>query len=424
MTSWPPSTHAWKKSSNEIMTTDDHTHLVHHRTEFDDWRSLTIGVYMALVGYAVMVGLPVISTAWVDNLGFSEVEVGRVAGADLGGLAIGAVLAALFVAKVDRRHLAVFAAVLTIAANALCMVYKGYEVTLWLRLLAGTGAGIYTGIAVATIGGHSKPAFAFGVELFAFAGSQGAELALLPYLSMEGIYTTLIVTYVVGLLFISWLPRRPVDKTLDVEIDVEEPSGEHHVEHKHVPAYVPWMVLSAIVLTYINIGAYWTYIELSTVDSAASPEWVADMLWISSVFSVIGCLFAVLLSNRFGLARPLLVTLVFQASIVVMLVFGITNFTVAFSMYFFNFCWIFVDIYQSATIANVDHSGRFPAMIPAAQGLGNFLGPNIAASVLAWNFGYNGVFIMCASASIAAMLVYLYMYLMLKKTIPALADAS
>ena len=404
--------------------TEDDTRLVHHRTEFDDWRSLAIGIYMALVGYTVMVGLPVISTAWVNNLGFSEVEVGRVAGADLFGLAIGAVISARFVARVDRRYMAIAAAAVTVVANVLSIIYQDYDATLWLRLIAGTGAGVYTGIAVATIGGHSRPAFAFGLELFAFAGSQGATLAIFPHLTMEGMYLTLIGTYVVGLLFIGWLPRRPADKTLDVELDVEESSGRHHIEHKHVPAYVPWMVLLAIVLTYVNIGAYWTYIELSTVDSAASPDWVASMLWVSSVFSVIGCLFAVLLSNRYGLARPLLVTLVFQAGIVVMLVFGITNFTVAFSMFFFNFCWIFVDIYQAATIANVDHSGRFPAMIPAAQGLGNFLGPNMAATVLAWNFGYDGVFIMCAMASIAAMLVYLYMYLRLKKTIPALADAS
>ncbi|MDA0706954.1 MAG: MFS transporter [Proteobacteria bacterium] len=398
--------------------------LLHHRTVFDDWRSLSIGVYMALVGYFVMVGMPVISTAWVENLGFSEIQVGRVAGADLGGLAIGAVIAALFVARVDRRRMAIIAALVTIAANALSIVYQSYEVTLWLRLLAGIGAGGYTGIAVATIGGHSRPAFAYGVELFAFAGSQGAEVKLLPMLSMEGIYITIIAIYVIGILFISWLPRRPVDKTLDVEVDVDEPSGGHHVEHKHVPVYVPWMVLAAIVPTYVNIGAYWTYIELSTVGTAASPEWVASMLWVSSVFSVIGCLFAVLLSNRYGLARPLLVTLVFQATIVLMLAFGISNFTIAFSLFFFNFCWIFIDIYQAATIANLDHSGRFPAMIPAAQGLGNFLGPNIAASALAWNCGYNGVFIICALASIAAMLVYLYMYLMLKKAIPALADAS
>jgi hypothetical protein len=48
----------------------------------------------------------------------------------------------------------------------------------------------------------------------------------------------------------------------------------------------------------------------------------------------------------------------------------------------------------------------------------------MAATVLSWGLGYNGVFIMSASASIIAMLVYLYMYLKLRRTIPALADAS
>jgi len=402
----------------------DHRELVHHKTEFDDWRSLSIGVYMALVGYAVMVGLPVISTAWVKHLGFTEIEVGRVAGADLAGLAIGAVVAAMFVAKVDRRHLAVFAAATAIAATLLCIYFPSYEATLWLRLVAGFGAGIYTGVAVATIAGHSKPAFAFGVELFAFAASQGAELAFLPYLSMNGIYWVLIASFVVGLLFISWLPRRPAEKALNVEVDIEEATGDHHVEQKHVPAYVPWLVLAAIVLTYISIGGYWTYIELAAAQSEASPDWVASMLWVSSVFSVFGCVVAVLLSNRFGLARPLLFMLVVQAVIVVMLVTGINNVNVAISMFMFNFCWIFVDIYQAATIANVDRSGRFPALIPAAQGLGNFLGPNMAATVLAAALGYNGVFILCGAASISAMLVYLYMYLMLRKKIPALADAS
>jgi len=404
--------------------TNDSTKLMHHRTVFDDWRSLTIGIYMALAGYGVMVGLPVISTAWVNLLGFSEVEVGRVAGADLAGLAIGAVISALFIAKVDRRHMTVLAAAIAIGANILCIYYQSYEITLWLRLTAGIGAGIYTGIAVATIAGHSRPAFAFGLELVAFAASQGAELKFLPYLSMNGIYWVLAGTFLFGLLFISWLPRRPAEKSLDVEVDVEEPGGEHHLDHKHVPAYVPWLVLTAIVFTYINIGAYWTYIELAASVSAASPDWVASMLWVSSVFSVIGALFAVLLSNRYGLSRPLLVTLIFQAIIVVMLVTGINNVNVAISMFMFNFCWIFVDIYQAATIANVDRSGRFPALIPAAQGIGNFLGPNMAASVLAFGLGYNGVFILCGAASITAMLVYLYMYLMLKKTIPALADAS
>jgi len=406
------------------MASSSDTRLVHKKTEFDDWRSLSLGIYMALVGYAVMVGLPVISTAWVDKLGFTEVEVGRVAGADLYGLGFGAIIAFFVVARFDRRMLTIIAASVAITANILCIYFQSYDVTLYLRLAAGIGAGVYTGIAVATIGGHSRPAFAFGLELFAFAFSQAAELKFLPHLSIEGMYIAFAAAFVVGLLFIGWLPRRPADASLDVEVDVEEPTGDHHLEHQHVPAYVPWLVLGAVMFTYVNIGAYWTYIELATVDSAASPEWVADMLVYTSFFSLIGCLFAVLLSNRYGLSRPLLVTLVFQASIVAMLVFGITNITVMISMFAFNFCWIFVDIYQAAMISNVDRSGRYVALLPAAQGIGNGLGPNIAATVLAWGLGYNGIFIMCASASIVAMLVYLYMYLMLKKKIPALADAS
>jgi len=405
------------------MTTDG-TKLAHHRTIFDGWRSLSIGIYMALVGYAVMVGLPVISTSWVENLGFSAIEVGRVASADLFGLAIGAVIAYFVVARYDRRLLTVMSASVAIAANLLCIYFQSYDVTLALRLAAGTGAGVYTGIAVATIGGHSRPAFAFGLELFAFAGSQGAELKFLPYLSIQEMYFAFAASFVVGLLFLTWLPRRPSDAALDIEVDVEEPDGDHHIEHRHVPSYVPWLVLTAVAFTYINIGGYWAYVELATVGSEAAPDWVADMLVYTSLFSVIGCLFAVLLSNRFGLAKPMLVTLIFQAGIVFMLVFGITNITVAFSMFAFNFCWIFVDIYQAATVANVDRSGRYVALLPAAQGIGNGIGPGLASFVLAWGLGYNGVFIMCASASIIAMLVYLYMYLMLRRSIPALADAS
>ena len=400
------------------------TRLVHAKTEFDDWRSLTLGIYMALVGYAVMVGLPVISTQWSENLGFSDVQVGYVAAADQFGFFVGAVMAFFVVAKYDRRHLAVAFASVAIAANLLCIYYQDYNATLMLRSMAGLGAGVYTSIAVATIGGHSRPAFAFGLELFAFAGSQGAELKFLPYLSIEGMYFTFALTFIIGLLFIAWLPRRPAEAALDVEIDVAEADGDHHAEHRHVPTYVPWLILGAVVFTYVNIGAYWAYIELATAESEASPEWVAEMLWMTSIFSVIGCLFAVLLSNRYGLSRPLLITLVIQAAIVVMLVFGITNFTIAFSMFAFNACWIFVDIYQAAMISTVDRSGRYVALLPAAQGLGNALGPFAAATVLAMAFSYNGVFILCGIASLTAMLIYLYMYLRLRKTIPALADAS
>jgi MFS family permease len=299
-----------------------------------------------------------------------------------------------------------------------------YDEVLWLRLLAGVGSGIYTAVAVASLGATAKPARAFNMLLFAFAFSQALELHILPQLSMNGIYMVFIGLFLTGLLFLNWVPPRPVEKNLDIEVDVEEGDGRHHSEHQHVPAYVPWLVLGAIFVTYINIGAYWTYIELASNGSEASPEWVGKVLVWASFLSIVGCLFATLISNRFGLARPLLITLVVQACIVVMLAGGINNTNILISVFSFNFLWIFIDVYQMSTIANVDHSGRFAALMPGAQGLGQIVGPNLAASILAAGLGYRGVFIMCAMASLTAMLIYLFMYIRLRKTIPALADAS
>lgn len=382
---------------------------------------------MSLVGYGVLVGIPVISTAWVDLLGFTEVEVGRVAGADLGGLSLGAAITALFIARVDRRLLVVGSVGLAILANALCMVLVEYEQVLWLRLLAGFGSGVYTAVAVATLGATAKPARAFNLMLFAFAFSQALELHVLPQLSMDGIYLVFIGAYAITLLFFGWIPPRPVARRLAAEVDAGRGSAIGLPGRAPVPAYVPWLVLAAIAATYVNIGAYWTYIELATADaslSSADPDWVGKVLVWSSFLSLLGCLFATITSNRYGLARPLLVTLAVHSAVVAMLAAGINNVNILVSVFMFNFLWIFVDVYQMATVANVDHSGRFAALMPAAQGLGQIIGPNLAATILALGLGYSGVFIMCASATIAGMLLYAFMYMRLRKAIPALADAS
>ena len=400
--------------------------------EFNNWRSVVISLYMTLVGYGVLVGIPVINTAWVKLLGFTEVQVGPLTSADLGGLSVGAVLTALMIADVNRRKLVVIAAAIAIGANALCMYFVGYEQVLVLRFFAGLGSGIYTAVAVATLGATSRPAWAFNLMLFAFAFSQAGELYLLPKLSMNGIYGFFIGCYLLGLLFLHWLPTRPrniapagiVATDVGSEHASDDPVPEHAGTTAKVPVYVPWLVLSAIVVTYINIGAYWAYIELAAANSEADPEWVGKLLVYTSIFSLVGCLVATLISDRFGLARPLLVTLVIHAAVVSMLIGGINNTNILFSLFAFNFLWIFIDVYQMSTIANVDPHGRFASLIPGAQGLGQLLGPLIAAALLATELGYDAVFLMCAIASLTAMCIYLYMYLRLRKAIPALADAS
>ena len=177
-------------------------------------------------------------------------------------------------------------------------------------------------------------------------------------------------------------------------------------------------------MTYINIGGYWTYIELAALDDNTNPELVSEVLVWASLCSLLGCLFATLLSNRFGLLRPLLVALVTMATGVGMLAFGINESRFLVSVFTFSLLWVFTDVYQMGSLANFDYGGHYAAYLPAAQGLGQIVGPNIAASLLAANLGYQSVFIMCWCAAMTAMLIYWILHRYLRAKYPSVADAS
>jgi predicted MFS family arabinose efflux permease len=225
-----------------------------------------------------------------------------------------------------------------------------------------------------------------------------------------------IACYIVGLPFLHWVPARPLSRV--------EPAEANESGIPKVPRYIPWLVLAAIFFTYINIGSYWTYIELAALDAGIDDQYVGRLLVWTSFFSLVGCAVATVISNRFGLARPLLIALFSMAMVVGMLSFGINDIKILISMFSFNLLWIFVDVYQMATVANVDRSGAFASLMPGAQGLGQIVGPNLAASILGAGLGYGKMFMMCSSAAIVGLVIYAVMYIRLRKTIPALAKAT
>lgn len=508
---------------------------------FDGWRSISLAIFMALVGYTVMVSVPVLSTALVKKVGFTEVEVGRIWGQDLLGLAIGAVISAFLVSKVNRRHMVVAGIVLTVGANALCMVFGGFWTMMVLRMAAGIGSGIFTGIAVATLGGTTKPVIAFNLLLLGFGFSQAFELHLLPQLSMNGIYLFFIGTTLLCGVFLHWLPSRP----LNAEELSKQEKGEDHKDDWHVPRFIPAICLVAVCFTYINIGGYYTYVELAalkdvitedmidtsedkvqitvdevqitvesvdigedkvdisedridiiedkmhiTVTQAGSTEnkvkitedmidisedrvditvgkaqivvdkvdisedmvessedivdikirggkgyikegkvgitldkvqitvakakldvaWAGNVLTLTSFLGIFGCVIA-FFCTRFGLFKPLFVGLFVMTVVVAMLGVGITPTTFAVSLFGFWTLWTFIDVFQSAMISHMDRSGAMVALMPAVQGFGQFVGPNIGASILASKMGYNVVFLVSGSMTLIAVLLYFGIYL-------------
>lgn len=376
---------------------------------------------MTLVGYGVLVGIPVISTAWVGLLGFSEEQVGRVVGADLGGLAAGAIVTAFFIKRFNRRWIAFFGILIAIVANGACMIFQDYHVVWLLRLISGFGGGIYTAVAVATLGGGTHPARSYTLMMLAFAFSQALEMHLLPKLPMNGIYLVFILFFLSTVPFLSWIPKHPVVHRKDPDSSTGTLHNERfHPSRKSASRFLPWLCMVAIFLTYINIGAYWTYIELAALQQGIAESWIVPLLTWVSLGSIAGCLVAMVISDRFGISKPLLFSLVGMALIVGLLGIEINHTSLIISLSMFNLLWIFIDVYQMSTIAVIDRTGTFASLLPASQGLGNIVGPNIAASMLGSGSAYHQVFLMCMMAVSLGFFFYLMMYLSLRKKIPEL----
>ena len=386
---------------------------------FDGWRSISIALFMALVGYSVMVSVPVLSTALVAQLGFTEEQVGRVWGADLGGLSLGAIMSAMLVARVNRRFLVLAGVILSLGANALCIVFVEYEQVLWLRIAAGIGSGIFTAVAVVSLGATTKPVRAFNMLLLGFAFSTALELHILPQLSMNEIYLFFIGLTTVCALFIRWIPTRPSNAE---ELALQE-KGEDDVENWHVPRILPVICLVAVCFTYINIGGYYTYIELAAHADGIAEDWIGPLLTWSSIFAIVGCVIAYF-CTRFGLFKPLFVSLLAMAAIVIMLSNGITDINILVSLFSFMTLWTFVDVYQSAMMGHMDRSGSLVALLPSVQGFGQFVGPNISASVLGAGLGYSTLFMVSGSMALVAMVLYMGVFFYMHRRQSLLAEAA
>ena len=376
-----------------------------HANPFDARGPFLLSLFMTLVGYSVLVALPAINGAWVDQLGFSDVEVNRVASADLLGLFIGAVATSALIKRWNRQRLTYLGIALAIIANALCTQYVDYETTLTLRFIAGLGSGFYTAVAVAGLGAHSKPREAFNWMLLAFAVSQFLELQLIPHLSMNGIYVFFIATYVVTLPFVRLIPKTSPPVQSDAATQEAEKDNEAR------PTLLAWVGIAAIVIAYINIGAYWSNIELAAESAGLDGNWAAQVIAWCVLLSFVGCFTAMWVLKRFDYDRPLLFTFVLMVVAVGLLAAEVTAALFVFSVAMFNFLWIFIDVYQMGGVSVADPSGSAAAFIPGAQGLGQTIGPFAASVMLDIGWGFDGVFILCALASATALLIYLAIYL-------------
>ena len=58
-------------------------------------------------------------------------------------------------------------------------------------------------------------------------------------------------------------------------------------------------------------------------------------------------------------------------------------------------------------IAHMDRSGSLVALLPSVQGFGQFVGPNIAASIIGAGLGYSTMFFVSGTMALVALALYI-----------------
>ena len=190
-----------------------------------------------------------------------------------------------------------------------------------------------------------------------------------------------------------------------------------------LPRFLPMICLVAVCFTYINIGGYYTYIQLAAMADGLTEAWSGDVLTWSSFLAIVGCAIA-FWASRFGLFKPLFVALGVMGAVVAAPAVGINQFIFILSVFGFMTLWTFIDVYQSAMLGYMDSKGSLVALLPAVQGFGQFVGPNVAASILEGGSGYAAMFMASGGMAVVALALYMGIASFVHRRKPALVGAT
>ena len=375
-----------------------------------------------VAAYGVYLALPLILGALSDLYGFSSRQIGWVGAAENAGLLLGSVLVSVL-AKSGRFRLLMIAGIaVSVAGNAATAVVHTYEPMAAIRLLTGFGSGVCYSAGVGCISLTRRSARHFSVFIVALVLVNSLELWTVPSIiaavGLRGLYLLFGAAFFMPLSILYCVPRIAAACTPDTVT-----SGAHRVTVGVTTASLAWWCLIAIVLFNIAASAFWAYSERIGTSIGLSQQAVANTLTLCNLFSLSGSVLAYWLSLRWGQHRPQLVALA-----VMLLVFSAWSVRLTTSSYgigvliFFE-VWSMTQVYQLGTLSGIDRDGRFVALVPAAQGLGQSAGPFIAGLLLGRQWGYSQIMLAMIVFIAGCFSTYLLVYLRLRSTEHRLAAA-
>jgi predicted MFS family arabinose efflux permease len=405
------------------MATDASTDTPHDGEEarWDTPAATAVALTGAIVSYFVWLGLPVILGSLVTGLGFTDQQIGWIGSAENLGVLLGATLVSVNARTGRFRRLALIGIAITVLADVATLGISSVGGFCIVRLIGGAGSGACYSASIACLSLTRRPTRTFSILMVVMTIANSLEISGLPLVvdrwGVTGVYTFLAVSYGVPMAFLGLIPARITSSgRTEEELQITASIG------KRQSACLAWLCLVGIVFFNIAASSFWAYAERIGDFAGMTPGKISETLTFCNLLGLVGSVAAYWISRLWGQHRPQLVCLVLMIFAYGMWSVNLTPHTYVIGVFMFFQIWAIVAVYQLGTLSTIDQSGHYVALVPAAQGVGQSVGPLFAGFLLARQFHFPAMLGVIAAFVVGCLAAYATVYLALRNMSPALAE--
>jgi len=367
------------------------------RSVSDDTRAMVAGVALSVVGIATFLLMPQFVEATVVDLRYTEQQVGLLSSVVMVGFTLAAVAASMWIRRGSWRVVASIAIIGLLTANGVSMVVHAFAPFIALQGVVGfCGGSLYSlSLTVLSDGRRSHRYFAYSIG--AQTIYQVFGLAAGPFLMEHGgvnaVLTLFVGLCVLGLLLVRFVPVHGRIQAIAVP-------GAGLLSRPVLFA------LAGCFLFYINIGAYWTYIERIGRTAGLGLTAISNGLAFAAAASMAGVLLASWLGVRRGIFMPIAVSAVAIVLAILLLTGDLHVAAYVVSAVVYGIAWNVSITYQYSTVNVVDPSRRGVALAPALHNAGGAVGPAVAALVVT-ETDHSGVLWLASVSTLVSLVCFL-----------------
>jgi predicted MFS family arabinose efflux permease len=356
--------------------------------------------FTGLASAGLLVLKPLIVGALIDDYHFSPSQSGFVAGIEMAGIGISALIVASIGGAWNRRLVIVVGATLGVLGSVVPVLSDAYVPILLSRFMAGIGSGLIASVILAVIGTTRDPDRTFGLYyICTFAGSSllvPAGVWALRHFNVAGAYVLLAM-----LLLVVFVTAHRIPAALS---GLRDDGGRRTLPPFPMVAAVWSLGLS--LFFWFGLGGVWAFVERLGVQAGVDHAAIGQVLSIGPLASIAGALTASVLHTRLGRTPLLAASIVLAMVSVVMLGWASTVAAFTVAVLIFSFIWPLFLAYLGGAMAMLDPAGRIIAMSVTSQTIGMAAGPAFAG-VIAVHFGYAAITVLglvCFAVALALLM--------------------